>query len=249
MHQEPGGGRAGWCRHGRRPPGLYGLPGPAAELVAVLRELAALELGAFSADGLTVEDLAQEACLRLLRGTSPPQGWDGRGADSWAGWLRLLVRNLAQSHRARELRRRAAMPGGSGPHHGMGATGPRDGFERVDEALDPPLASLPAGLRSVAVLVLAGLPVGEAACTLDLTDAELQRRALLAAWVLAEGELPPARGPAGLPAGARARNGLLDAVSRRRRDGWSWVALGSLLQVDWRSLRRAARRRDTRNHP
>lgn len=242
MHQVPGGDRSRWRRHGREAPGLYGLPGPAVEVLALLRGLAALELGGGGERGLTVEDLAQEACLRLLRGVAPAGGWVGRGLDSWAGWLRLLVRNLARDHLARQVRRREASPGRWGLHHGAGSARADSGFERVDEALDPPLASLPAGLRSVAMLVMVGLPVREAARALDLPEAELQRRALLAAWILAEGAPPALDAPGAIPRHARPRGAIVRAVLRRRRAGWSWPQLAAVLGCAPEELRRRAER-------
>lgn len=246
MHQVPGGGRrTGWEQHEAQPGrGREARPEPLAHLYTLVRGI----LRAGEVGGVEADDLVQDACLALAGFARPPEGVreSPRAARAWES---AVVRNrLKALLRRRSVRDRASGAGRCGPF------GPADatcdgGFEHFDEDLDPPLASLPAELRSAVSLVLVGLPVGEAACTLDLTDAELQRRALLAAWILAEGESPPARGPAGLPAGCRARNGLLDAVSRRRREGWSWVALGCLLQLDGRSLRRAVRRRDTRNHP
>lgn len=247
MRQGPGGGRAAWGCHGREPPGLYGLPGPAAEVVALMRELAALELGGGGERGFTVEDLAQEACLRLLRGAAPREGWGGCGLEAWSGWLRLLVRHLAQGYLAREQRRREARPGRWGLHHGAGAARADRGFERVDEALDPPLASLPAGLRSAAMLVLAGLSVGEAASKLDLPEAELQRRVLLAAWMLAEGVPPALDAPGAIPRHARLRGAICRAVLRRRRAGWSWPQLAAVLGCGPGELRRRTERHIRKN--
>ena len=246
MHEGPGRGRGnGWERHEARP-GRGGAPPP--EPLAHLYALAAGLLRARHVRGIEADDLVQEACLALERGPRPADPIR-QDVHALRGWEAAVVTNrLKELLRNRSVRARANGAGRRGPF-GPAEAASGGGFERVDEALDLPLAALPEGLRPAAVLVSAGLSAGEAACALRLAEAELRRRALLAAWILAAGGPPPARGPGGLPKGARARNGLLDAVSRRRREGWSWVALGCLLQLDWRSLRRAVHRRDTRNPP
>lgn len=232
------GRRGGWERHASA---QEETPNGACATLDRLYALAVGLLRARHVRGIEADDLVQEACLALERGPRPPDPVR-HDAHAQRGWeAAVLTNRLKELLRHRSVRERASGAGRCGPF------GPADaacggGFSHVDEALDPPLAALPEGLRPAAALMLAGLSAGEAARALSLAEAELRRGALLAAWMLAEGE-PPALDPAGaIPRRASLRGPILLAVLRRRRAGWGWDAIGHVLGVTADALQQAAKR-------
>jgi DNA-directed RNA polymerase specialized sigma24 family protein len=190
---------------------LADLPWPS--ICAAVRRLAAEEARCARLPAAAVEDVAQEACLRLLMVGRIPAG-DLLGPAG--GWLRRVVSNCAHQLARGERRWRL---GNSRP----AAEARLRLRAREPVSLDPPtnLAHLPRQERIPLTLLLMHVPLAQIALLEQCTADEARRRARWAGVRLA-----PHRA---LPQGAGRVAGGLELLRGARRR----AAMGALAQFGW----------------